>query len=119
MVMATDQCGKPIHCFLDNGRAGQIIRVRALACLEVDIGVLCCATDERMVRRESTRPVSMYPCVVDHGPHVIAGQLLNLVDLMRGAKTVKEVQERDTSLQCCCMGNQCQILCLLWRIGSE
>ena len=36
---------------------------------------------------------------VDHGAHVIFGEHLDLVDLVRGAEAVKEMKERNSSFK--------------------
>jgi hypothetical protein len=33
--------------------------------------------------------------LVDHGPHIVIGQLLHLLDFVRGAETVKEMHKRN------------------------
>src|SRR5579859_2425274 len=58
-------------------------------------------------------------CVIDHCLNIFTLQLRNFVNLVRTAKAVKEVQEGDTCLKCCCMGNQGQILCFLNGVGGK
>ena len=63
-----------VHRVLHDRRAGQVIRVDGLAGLEVDIGVLRGAADERAVGREGPGAVRAHQFVVDHGAHVVRGR---------------------------------------------
>src|SRR5208337_1283431 len=57
--------------------------------------------------------------VRDHGPQVVRGQLLELVDLVRGPEAVKEMDERDPRLKGSRLGDQGEVLNFLHRVGAE
>ena len=80
------------------GTAG-IERVDRLACLEEDIRVLGSAAQDGMFGGQGPGAVGADQFVIDHGAQVIVSQLFDLVDLVRGAEAVEEVQERDARLQ--------------------
>ncbi len=84
VVLPADDLGELVHGLLDDGREGRVERVAALAGLEEDVGVLGRAAQDGVVGREGPRPVGAHEVVVDHGPHVVVGELLDLLDLVRG-----------------------------------
>ena len=57
--------------------------------------------------------------VGDHGPQVVRGQLLDLVDLVGGPEAVEEVQERHACLERGRLGDQGEILHLLHGVRAE
>ena len=57
--------------------------------------------------------------VADHGAHVVKGQFLDLLDLVRGAEAVEEVQERDPCAEGGGLGDQGEVHDLLDVVGAE
>ena len=119
MVLAADQVGELVHRLLYDVRAGQVIRIDALASLKEDIRVLGSASDDGMIGRHSALSVGTHQVVVNHGAYVLARQLLYLVDLMGCAKALKEVDERHPCFQGSGVCNHRHVLRLLDRIGSQ
>ena len=71
------------------------------------------SADERMVRRQCSQTVCSNQLIANHDLHVICRKLLHLGDLMRGPKSVEEMNKRNASLQCGGLGNQSTIHDLL------
>jgi hypothetical protein len=57
--------------------------------------------------------------LVNHGPHVVVSQDLNLLDFVRSAETVKEMKERHPGFQSSRLGNQSEVHHLLGIPGAE
>ena len=86
------------HCFLNESRNGIIVAIDRLTPLEVDIRVLCRAAHHRMIRIERTTTERLNGIPVKDLREVCVVHDLDLLDLMRGTESVKEVDERHTSL---------------------
>ncbi len=57
--------------------------------------------------------------VVDHRPDLVVGEQRQLVDLVRGAKAVEEMDERDARLEGRGLSDQGEIVRFLHRAGGE
>jgi hypothetical protein len=57
--------------------------------------------------------------IADHRPDIVIGQKRELVQLMRRAETVEEVQERNPALERRRLCDQRQVVGLLYRAGRE
>ncbi len=114
--MPADLGGEPVHRLLHNARTGHIVGIHAFTGLEIHVGVVGRATDEGMLRRKRTLPVCSHQGVIDHGLQIFTRQLFDLVDLVRGAESIKEVQERNTGLKSSCVRDQGQVLRFLRRV---
>ena len=99
VILSPDDSGEVVHALLDDPGALEIVRVDGLASLEVDVRVLAGASKDRAVRVHASAAVGQHQLVVDHRPHVVDGQLLDLVDLVRGAEAVEEVDERHAGFE--------------------
>ena len=82
VILAADQPGKLVHSFLNDIRAGGIVRVDRLTALEVNVGVLGRAAQHRAIGRKPPAAVRPHQVVIDHGVQVIFGNPLNLVDFV-------------------------------------
>ena len=91
--------GEGVHRLLDDPGDPGVVRVDGLAALEVDVGVLCGAADERPLRRQRALAVFADEVVGDEGPQVVVLEPLHRRDLVRGAEPVEEVQERHPAAQ--------------------
>src|SRR5579884_1581635 len=65
---------------------------------------------------EAHRQRGLYKGVIDHGAHIVACQLLDFVDFVRGAETVKEEQEWDAGLERGCVSDKREVLGFLYGI---
>ena len=102
-----------VHCSLHDPGHCVVEAVGCLALLEKHVGVLGRAAQDGMIRREGPGSVRRDPLVVDQGPDVVVGQLLDLVDLVAGAEPVEEMQERHPPLEGSGLGDEGEIMRLL------
>ena len=100
VVLAPRQYGKTMHRFPHDLRRRVVESVDGFATLEIDVGILSRAADEGVVGIERTMTVLVDELVVDHHLHLFIADELDLVDFVRGAKAVKEMNKRDPRLQC-------------------
>jgi len=56
---------------------------------------------------------------IDDGAHVVVGQLLHLLDLMRGPEAVEEMHERDARFERGLGGDQGHVHAFLDVLGAE
>ena len=98
---------------------GLVIGVDGLASLEVNVGVLGGAAQDRVIRVQGPLPVGPHQVVVDHGADGLEGQALDLIDLVGGAEAVEEVDEGHPSLQGRRLGDEGEVHDLLHRGGAE
>ena len=94
-------------------------RVDRLARLEVDVGVLGRAAQHRAVGRERAAAVGADQLVVDHGAHIVIGQLLDLLHLVGGAEAVEEVEEGDARFEGGGLGDQGEVHDLLHELEAQ
>ena len=119
MVLPAGQPRELVHRLLDGVGAGDVVRVGALAGLEVDVRVLGRAAHDGMVGRQGAVAVGTNQVIVDHRPHDGFVDGGDLVDLMRGAEAVEEVDERHARLQRGGVGNEGEVHRLLHGIGTQ
>ena len=94
VILPPDDLGELVHRLLDDAGRGKIIGVDGFAALKVHVGVLRRAAHHRMIGRERASAVCAHEFVVNHDADIVFAQLLDLHQLVRGAKAVKEMQER-------------------------
>ncbi len=115
-VPPSEEGGKPVHHLLDDPGRRQVEGIDALSRLEEDVRVLGRPADERPIGRERPLAVSPYQIVVDHRSQVVLCQNLDLADLVRGAETVEDVEERNAGLEGACLRDQGQVHDFLNRV---
>jgi hypothetical protein len=118
-VVAAGEGGEAVHDPLDDGRQGLIVGVDGLASLEVNVGVLGGAAQDRMIRVQGPLPVGPHQVVVDQGADRLDGQAFDLIDLVGGAETVKKVDEGHPSRQGRRLGDEGEVHDLLHRGRAE
>ena len=99
VILASDDLGKLVHHRLHFRRRRVVVLVRAFADLEEDVRILCRSAQHRMIRRERALPVLDHTVHVDHGPHVVFIQHLDLVYFVRRAEAIKEMEKGDARLK--------------------
>ena len=119
VVVASGLDGEAIHHILHNGRTRQIVGVARLPRLEKYIRILCRAAQNWTVRTEGALAMSGNIFLFQQCQDGLVRDCLGLVDFVRGAKSVKEVEERDARLQRGQVGDQRHIAGLLHRIGRQ
>ena len=87
-----------VHVGLDHGGQGVIGAVAGLAVLEEDVAVLVGAAGVRVLRVESVIAERLDGVHVEHLLEVVEVPDRDLLDLVRGAEAVEEVQERHLAL---------------------
>ena len=117
--MPSDETGELVHGLLDDGRGLEVEGVDRLPRLEEHVGVLSGAPDEGALRAETAGAVRHQQLVVDHGAHVVLGQLLNLVDLGAGAEAVEKVDKGHPGLHGSRLCNEGEIHDLLRRVAGQ
>ena len=115
MVVAAGPLPQSVHRALHDLGDARVERVDALARLEVDVGVLRGASDERPLRRQPPRAMRQNQLVRDQRAHVLVLEHLDRLQLVRGAKAVEEVHERDAGLERCGMRHEREVVRLLHR----
>ena len=119
LVRTSGQLADLFHDLFHDGRGLCVVLVRSFTALEIDVRVLCGAAQVRMIRVQRTG-AELSDLIPRHElRHVFVGDLVDLLDLMRGAEAIEEVQERHAALQCGKMRNQRHILRFLNRVGSD
>ncbi len=118
-VLPPRECGEALHLLLNDVDGGRVEAVHRLAPLEVDVRVLRAAAQDRAVRGETAGAVRVDEVRVDHGTHVVEGELLYLLNLVRGAEAVEEVQEREARAQGRRLGYQGEVHHLLHVVGTK
>ena len=118
MVLAAGERGELVHRVLHDGRRGKIEGVGGFARLEVDVGILRGAADDRMVRREAARD-GAHQFVIDHGADVVHGELFDFGDLVRGAEAIEEVQKGNARFQRGGLRNQRKVHGFLNGVGGQ
>ncbi len=99
LVLSSDDLGKAVHGLLDDCGEGVVKRVHRLAGLEEDVGVLGGAAHHGMFGRQRASAVRVDQFIVDHGAHVVLGQLLDLHHFVRCPEPVEEVEDRNAPFQ--------------------
>ena len=101
------------HCLFNELRNGIVVTVDRLASLEIDVGVLCRTAYRRMIRVECTTAELINRIPVKNLRKIGIVHNLDLLNLVRGTETVKEVNERNAPLDRNEMRNRSEIHDLL------
>ena len=118
-VSPAGQFGELVHRRFYRARHPRVERVHRLARLEVDVRVLRRAADEGIVGVEPAPAMRDHQILVDHRADLLVGQQGELVDLVRGAEAVEEMDEGDARLQCRRLRDQRHVVRFLNRAGDE
>ena len=98
-----------VHVGLNNGGQSVIGLVASLTMLEEDVAVLMGAACMRMLRIEGVIAERLDSVHVEHVLQIVEVPNSNLLNLVRSAEAVKEVQERNLALNSCKVSNGCEI----------
>ncbi len=93
MVLATGDISEAVHFFFNDAHSFVVIAVHSFATLEVDIGVLCGATDEWGFWFECASTVISDHIFVDELFKLFVFDAFHIVNFMGGAEAIKEMQE--------------------------
>ena len=119
VVLAAGDFADGGHVAFDNLGHGLVVFVGGFAVLEEDVGVLGSTAGDWLVGVEGAVAEVGQGVLVKEGGESVAVDFLNLLNLMRGAETVKEVDEGDAALDGGEVGDTGQIHYLLYRTFGE
>ena len=97
MVIAARHSVDLCHIVFHDIRKHAVGCIVGLAHLEVDVRVLNRGADQRMFRVQRMRTERIQRIIVEHAAQVFIIHLTDLVDLVGGPESVKEVHERNSS----------------------
>ncbi len=109
-VLPARDVAEALHGALDDGRCGVVVTVDGLARLEIHVGVLRGAADERVIRVQRAVAMLVDELVVHHRAHLLFGDELDLADFVRGTEAVEEMDEGEARFQRGCVADQREIL---------
>ena len=99
VVAAAGQLAELLHGLLHNAGHGVVELVHGFAALEVHVGVLGGAADDRSIGGEGAGVEGIHQVLVNHAAQLLVGDVGNLAHFVRGAETVEEVDEGHAALQ--------------------
>ena len=118
-VAAAGALAEARHRVVDDAGHARVEGVHRLARLEVDIGVLRRAADERPLGRQRPVAVGADAFLGHERAQVVVREHLDRVQLVRGAEAVEEVHERHPRLERGRLGHERKIVGLLHRGRRE
>ena len=119
MVAPAGARREQVHAVFDDAGRGVVVGVAGLGALEVDVGVLGGAAQHRGVGGQAAGAKLEQVDVAQHGADVVVAEQGDLVDFVRGAKAVEEVQERQVGAQRRGVRDQGQVVGFLYRGGGQ
>ena len=119
MVLTSDDLGELVHEGLDDARHLLVVLVCGLTSLEVGVGVLGGAADERVSRREGALPMSVDEVIGDEVSDVVVREHLEHVEFVGGAETFKEVHEGHAGVHRRCLADEGQVVAFLHGRGAQ
>ena len=119
MIVAASELVNLLHIVLDCRRDRGDLLVARLAALEEDIRVDRGAAGEGMLRVERVLAEGLERIHIDERAQILVVERLDLLDLVRGAEAVKEVQHRHAAVDGGQVRDRTQIHDLLGRRGCE
>ncbi len=104
---------------MQDGRELLVVGVDSFPGLEKDIGILRCAPNNRVFRRQRPPAMSLHRIAIDHGGN---NRILNAVyfrHFVGRAKAIKEMQYRDATVERGSLGDQRHVVGFLHGIGCH
>ena len=98
LVVGADLGVDGMHAFLDDRRQRIVVRIASLAMLEEDVAVLVTTAHRRMLGVERMLAERLHGVHVAELRKVVVVPHGDLLDLVRGAEAVEEVEERHAAL---------------------
>ena len=119
MVIAAGELVDLLHVVLDRSRDGGYLFVARLAALEEDIRVDRGAAGGGVLRVERVLAERLERIHIDQRAQILVIERLNLLDLVRGAEAVEEMQHRHAAVDGGQVRDRAQIHDLLRRRGRQ
>ncbi|CCX37220.1 putative uncharacterized protein [Clostridium sp. CAG:1013] len=119
LVIGADLLVDLVHVVHNNFRHSVVILVAGFTSLEEDVAVLSLAAEHRMLGVQSVAAESVHSVPIQQVAQIVVIPHLDLLDLMGGAETVEEVEERYPALDRRQMGHGAQVHDFLGAIGAQ
>ena len=119
MMLTAGNLGQISHSFLNQIWNSLIIFVYSLTSLEINIIILSSTTDTWMIWIQCIATESIYCIPVQNLAQFLIRNNFNLLNLMGSTETIKEIKERNPSLNSNQMSNSSQIHNFLYRGLSQ
>ena len=119
LVSSASELAELFHLFLDYVGALVVERIASLPGLEEDVGILGRAADKRPVGIERAGADIEHFVVINHFAHDFVGNHIVGIYLVRGSKSIEEVQERHAAVERSGVGNEREVVRFLDAIGAE
>ena len=119
LIVGADLGVDLVHIFLYDAGNGVIELVAGFSGLEEDVGVLSGAVQDGVLRIEGTAAERVNSVPVEHLAEILIIPCLDLLDFMRGAEAIEEMEERHTTLDRREVSDSAEIHTLLRVIGAE
>jgi len=108
-----------LHVFFHDSGESIVIRVASLSVLEEYIAVFGGAAENGMLGIESACAEFGNGILINHICKILVIPLLDLLNLVRGAEAVKEMDKRNSAFDCGKVSNRAEVHNLLRVCGSE
>ena len=119
VVVTSRDLSQLIHIVLNDSGDCIVEGVGGLTSLEEDVAVLCSTTYYRSMRTECTLTELTQSLLVDEWLEILVREVLDLLDLVRCAEAVEEVDERYAALDRCEVCYSSEVHNLLYRTRTE
>ena len=119
LVVGADLLVNLIHVVHDNLGNSVVVLVAGFASLEEDVAVLSLTAEHRMLGVQGAAAERIHSIPIQHLSQIVIVPHLDLLDLMRGAETIEEVEERYPALDCGQMGHGAQVHDFLRAVGAQ
>ena len=113
LVVSSGEGVHLLHIFIYNVREGIVIGIAGLTALEICIGILAGGPKDRVLGIQGVLPEFLQLAVIHQLRQVVVIQAVHFLNLVRGPETVKEMEERNMSLDSGQMSNGSQVHGLL------
>ena len=118
LIFGAELCVDSLHIILNNADSLVIINVGGLSCLEENIGVLCGSALNGMLGVEGAATECVHGVMVEKLVEVLIIPNRNLLNFVRGAETVEEMEEGHSALNGRKVSHGAEIHNLLGVVGT-
>ena len=119
LIVCSDLGVNFVHVHLNDFRHLVIVRVGSFTSLEEDIRVLCRASLARMIRIQSVITELLDRIMIYHLVKICIIPCADLLNFVRSAETIKEIDERKAAFKSCHMSDRCKVHYFLYGRLAE
>ena len=119
MIGTPDERGELVHRRLHFFRARIVNGIDGLSHLEEDVGILRRSAEHGMIRRKRALAMLENALHINEHAHVVFGKHFDLVDFMRSAESVEEMQKGNARRKRHRLRDQRSVVRLLHRGGRQ